>query len=305
MNLEICFACTLPGYPIITEAKISQRAYFKLTSETLRDLDDFISATFKITNLMCFAMDEIVAIKNIWATTPEIQRGVGNDKKHPIPISIYYKSFPFSDKVPKRNWHEMLFSFDTIKADAQQVFNNWVNAYEYLSPAMDLYFSTKAGAQKYLDGKFLALAQGLETYHRRTSSETLMDPESFTALVEEVIKGCPDDHAEWLTGRLMHGNEINLAKRLKRIVEPFKQHLGKSDERNRILRKIVATRNYLTHYNEDLEEEAAKERDLWVLCQKMEAIFNLHFLKVIGFTDEEINSVIKSSHPLNRRLKAI
>ena len=69
----------------------------------------------------------------------------------------------------------MLFNFGAIKTNAQQVFNNWLNSYEYLSPALSLYFSTKAGAQKYLDGKFLALAQGLETHHRRTSSETLMD----------------------------------------------------------------------------------------------------------------------------------
>ena len=69
----------------------------------------------------------------------------------------------------------MLFNFGAIKTNAQEVFNNWLNSYEYLSPALSLYFSTKAGAQKYLDGKFLALAQGLETHHRRTSSETLMD----------------------------------------------------------------------------------------------------------------------------------
>ncbi|AUZ57769.1 hypothetical protein PRJ_1148 [Pseudomonas sp. XWY-1] len=305
MSLEICFAYTPPGFPNITEAKITQRAYFNLKSEALRDIKEFISTAFKITNLMCFAMDEVVTLKNVSATSPEIQSDGGNGKIYRVPISIYYKSIPFSEKAPKKNWHEMLFSFGVIRADAQQVFNNWINAYEYLAPALNLYFSTKTGSQKYLDGKFLALAQGLETYHRRTSSETLMEPGDFEALVAGIIKDCPGEHVGWLSGRLMHGNEINLGKRLKRIVEPFKNHLGKRDQRTKILRKIVDTRNYLTHYSENLKEEAATGRDLWVLCQKMEAIFSLHFLKVIGFTDEEINGVVKNSHPLNKKLKEI
>lgn len=305
MKLEICFACTLPGFPNLTEAKITQRAYFRLESEDLRDLSDFTSIAFKITNLMCFAIDEIVSLKNVSATSSEILRDGGDDKKYPAPISIYYQSIPFSEKIPKKNWHEMLFNFGAIKTNAQQVFNNWLNAYEYLSPALGLYFSTKAGAQKYIDGKFLALAQGLETYHRRTSSETLMDKEPYETLASEILKGCPDEHLDWLKGRLLHGNEINLGKRIKKIIEPFKDHLGTSKERSKLLRKIVDTRNYLTHYSESLHDESAKGRDLWVLCLKMEVIFNLHFLKVIGFTDEEINRVVENCYPLKRKLKEI
>jgi hypothetical protein len=304
IKLEICFAYTLPGFPNITEAKISQRAYFKLSSDQLLDLSVFITIAFKITNLMCFAMDEIVTLKKVKATSSEIQQEI-NGKNYPVPISIFYKSHTFSEKVPTKNWHDMLFSFRAIKSDARQVFNNWINAYEDLAPALGLYFSTKTGAHKYLDGKFLALAQGLETYHRRTSTETLMEKAPFEILVAEVLKGCPEDHVDWLKGRLAHGNEINLGKRLKRIIEPFKNHLGNSGERAKLLRKIVDTRNYLTHYSESLKEASASGSDLWVLCQKMEVIFNLHFLKVIGFTDKEVNHVIANSQPLIRKMNEI
>jgi len=305
MKLEICFAYTLPRFPNLTEAKITQRAYFRLESDGLRDMSDFTSVAFKITNLMCFAMDEIVSIKNVSATSSEIQRDVGDDKTYPVPISIYYQSIPFSEKVTKKNRRDMLFNFGAIKTNAQEVFNNWLNAYKYLSPALNLYFSTKAGAQRYLDGKFLALVQGLETYHRRTSKETLMDKNHFYSLVSEILKGCPKKHIDWLKSRLMYGNEINLGKRINKIIEPFKDHLGTSKERSKLLRKIVDTRNYLTHYSESLHDKSAKGRDLWVLCMKMEAIFNLNFLKVIGFTDEEINEVVENCRPLKQKLKEI
>lgn len=304
MTLEVCFAYTLPGFPNLKEAKITQRAYFKISSSSLCELSEFTTLAFKITNLMCFAMDETVAIKTLSATSNEILRDVG-EKQYPEPIKIYYQSNPYTEKEPSRNWHDMLFTFGTIKSNAKQIFNNWINAYDYLSPALGLYFSTKTGAQKYLDGKFLALAQGLETYHRRTSDETLMAPKEFDALVNIILDSCPEDSIEWLKGRLMHGNEINLGKRIKKIIEPFKQHIGTSKERSKLLRKIVDTRNYLTHYNHEIKDKAANGRELWILCVKMELIFNLHFLKVIGLTDDEIESVVKNCQPLKRKINEI
>ena len=305
MKLEICFAYTLPVFPNLKEAKITQSAYFRLESKSLRELSDFTTVAFKITNLMCFAMDGTVSMKNVSATSSEIQPDGGDDKQRPVPITIYYQSNPYSEIVPKINWHDMQFNFSIIKDSAQQVFNNWINAYEYLSPAFDLYFSTKTGAQKYLEGKFLALAQGLEMYHRRTSEETLMEPKSFKLLVSTVLDGCPDEHFDWLKGRLMHGNEINLRQRLKRIIEPFKDHLGTSRDRDKLLSKIVDTRNYLTHYSDDLEGEAAKGQDLWNLCLKMEVILSLHFLNIIGLTDEEVKGVVENCNLLKRKLKKI
>lgn len=305
MKLEICFAYTLPGFPSTTEAKVTQRVYLKLSSEELRPLSDFTETAYKLTNFLCFAIDTTVALKGLSATSKEIQRDGGNGKQYPVPVKVFYPSIPFTEKAPDKSWHRMLFTYGTIKNNAQNVFNHWLRAYEIMAPALSLYFSTRNGAQKYLDGKFLALAQGLETYHRRTSSEQLMDSSEFDALVSTISENCPDEHAEWLNGRLMHGNEINLGKRLKRIIEPFKDKLGNSKERNKLLRKIVDTRNYLTHYSENLKDNAADGEELWILCQKMEVIFQLHFLKVVGFSDEEIESVVENCYPLKQKINKI
>jgi hypothetical protein len=305
MKLEICFGYTLPGSPTTIEAKITQRAYFKLSSKKLTLLNEFTEIAYKLTNLLCFATDTTVSLKSLVGKSTEIQRDGGNGEKYSVPIKIYYPSIPFSEKEPSTSWHRMLFTYGTIKTNAQDVLNNWLRAYEIMAPALSLYFSTKNGAQKYLDGKFLALAQGLETYHRRTSDEKLMDSSEFETLVSKITESCPDQNMDWLKGRLMHGNEINLGKRLKRIIEPFKDKLGSSRDRSKLLRKIVDTRNYLTHYNEDLKENSADGSELWNLCQKMEVIFQLHFLKVIGFSDEEINSVVENCYPLKQKIKEI
>lgn len=303
MTLKICFTYSLPGFPIQKEAKITQRIYLRLASTELIDLNEFITISFKITNFICFAVGEIVTIKDVSATSSKILREIGNNDTYSPSIKIYYQSIPYSEKEPKVDWHDMLFNYGTIENNFQHIINKWINTYDLLSPAFNLYFSTKAGAQKYLDGKFLALAQGLETYHRRISDEKLMNQQDFEILKSIILKSCPSEHIDWLNGRLMHGNEISLNKRLTRIIEPFKKYLGTSKERSKLLRSIVDTRNYLTHYSESLEKQSAKRKDLYYLCLKMEVIFNLHFLSVIGFNNDEIDKIIKTCRKLNFKLK--
>lgn len=303
MKLYITFTWLLPGFPSQKEAKITQKTYFKLSSEQECSLNDFISVAYKITTLLGFAIDKTVCIEKVTASSEAIRQDIGNEKTVPVSISIYYSSLPFSKNRPKIDWHRMLFRYGQIQNDAERIVNNWFNAYEEIDPALNLYFSTKSGAHKYLDGRFLALAQGLETYHRRTSNMKLMNEDAFEKLTSTLIDQCPEESREWLSGRLRHGNEVSLSSRIKSIIEPFKELLGTSKERNKFIRSIVDTRNYLTHYDESLEKVAVKGKELWVLCMKMEAIFQLHILQILGFTQSEVKAVFDNSYELRQKLK--
>lgn len=223
----------------------------------------------------------------------------------PASISLYYPSLPYTESEPKIDQYGMLFEFGQIRQNAERVVNNWFDAYDEISPVLNLYFSTKTGAHKYLESKFLALAQGLENYHRRTSDEKIMDDHVFKELTESLIKHCPEENREWLAGRLQHGNEMNLGRRLKGIIEPFKEFLGTSKERKKLIRAIVDSRNYLTHYDESLETATTSGEGLYLLCIKMEVVFQLHLLQVLGFTKAEIKSFIDDSYELRRKLGEI
>ena len=107
MKLEICFSCTTPGSSRATEAKITQRVYFKLISEDLRPLCDFTEIAYKLTNFLCFAIDTTVALKDLSVTSKEIQRDSGNGKQYPVLIKVFYSSIPFTEKVPDKSWHRM------------------------------------------------------------------------------------------------------------------------------------------------------------------------------------------------------
>jgi len=303
MNLVITFSWTLPDFPHETEAKITQKTYFKLVSSQERPLDDFISTAYKLTTFLCFAIDKTVCIEQVTLTSKTIRQKIRKRKFRSILIYLYYPSLPCTDDEPKIYRHQMLFRYGQIREDAERIINNWIGAYDIIEPALNLYFSTKTGAQKYLSGKFLALAQGLETYHRRTLNEKLMEEDVFSKLVETIINQCPEECRNWLLGRLQHGNEVNLGRRIKSIIEPFKELIGTKDQRKKLIRSIVDTRNYLTHFDQSLASTAERGEGLWALCLKVEAIFQLHFLQVLGFTEDEIRSLFNESQQLQLKLK--
>ena len=302
MQLSVTFGWTAPGGYPIKEAGVSQKAYFELASQKALELDDFISVVRKITHFLYFAMDQTVSLDSMSATSNNLRRDVGEGKTRAIPINIYYPSWPYSKDEPETN-RGKLFEFKEIQDDAERIINNWIEAYEKITPAFNLYFLAKMGMQTYLEERFMALAQGLEAYHRRTSYEKQMDEAEFEELVKNLIDQCPEEKKKWLRGKLQYGNELSLRNRIKKLIESFKDIIGTGKERRELIESIVVTRNYLTHYDLSLESKAAKDKELWPLCLKMELLFQLHILRLIGFSREQIDSLLANSIPLRQKLK--
>ena len=264
----------------IKEARISQKTYFTLISQAARELDDFISVIRKITHFLYFAMDQVVSLDSMSAAVDNLHQDLGRDPAGPVQVDIYYPSWPYSKDEPEIQQHEMLFGFEQIQSDAGRIINNWIEAYEKINPTFDLYFSTQIG-QPYLTVKFLTLVQGLEAYHHREKS------------------------LEAYRWRKKGDRELYLREKIEDVIEPFKGVIGNEDKRYKLIDEIVNTRNYLTHYNPEKESKAAKDEDLLPLCRKMELLFQLHFLQLIGFRREQIDSLLANSIPLRRKLELL
>jgi hypothetical protein len=251
--------------------------------------------------LLGFAVDSTVTISDVSATSNEIVMEISEGKTRPVTIKLYYPSLPFSNDAPKIDIHKMLFRFSDIRGNAEHVFNKWLNTYSVILPSIELYFSAVSGAHKYLDGKFLALAQGLETYHRRTSDETVRDESAFRSMVASLLWSCPKENRKWLRGRLYQGNELSLNQRIKKIIGPYKSFFGNLTQQKRFIRGVVNTRNYYTHYSEELEKDAVKGSELRLLCQKMEAVFQLHLLQQLGFEESDIQRILSDNYKLKQK----
>lgn len=304
-DLRIKFRYSLPGPVIGTEAKISQYAYFSISSPEDRDISDFIEIAFKITSFLCFATDATVSLKDVKVFGSSCIQTTPDNKKYSLTIKLYYKSTPFAEAPPKVSYHSLLFSHKQIEINAQEILQRWLQAYTVIDPVLWLYFSNRYGHYHYLEGRFLALAQAIETYHRRTNDDVLMDVLVFRSLVATTLRNCPKANRRWLHGRIIRGNELPLGKRLKNIIEPFKKYFGSSSDRNKLIRNIVDTRNYLTHYSNESKSKALQGVSLYVLCEQLEGIIQLHLLSQLGFSETEIEGILKSNDQLRQKVKKI
>ena len=285
-----------------TEVRINQKAYISLKSKKLRPIEYFLDLVSKLHNFLCFAIDKTVSLDSVTGYSSEITQEIWEGKKDEIQIEGYYRSVPYSEIETEIHWSDMLFSYKEVADEFEEILTKWIENYEIYGPAFNLYFASVFSGQKYLEWKFLSLAQGIETLHRRNSQEMEMPEEEFIKIKENVLEVIPDEKQKWLAVRLKHANELSLRKRIKQMIKPFKDLFGNGRERDLFIRKVVDTRNYLTHYDSGLETEAASRKSLWKLCMKLEALFQLHFLRLIGMDIESIKSIANKNPTLRHKL---
>ncbi|APG86365.1 hypothetical protein SAMCCGM7_pA0026 (plasmid) [Sinorhizobium americanum CCGM7] len=298
VDLSIDFTSSTPSGANITSANVNQTSFLRLKTNSEMSPTFFFELSEKLRNFVSLACDAPVAIYDVEARNSTIKDGA-----RPAKMKLYYGTVNHPDNEAVLQRHKLLFKYSDCIGNFADILQSWIKSYDTLKPVMNLYFASKAGAHKYLDGKFLSLAQAVETLHRRTSAETVMPFDVFEGVVENILNTCPETHREWLASRLTYANEISLSQRLKRLLEDCSDHFGSAKERKKLARFAVNTRNYLTHYDESLADKIARGRNMWILCMKLEALLQLHFLRQLCFSKQAISKVANDSHFLPKKLK--
>ena len=304
IELKFTFSGTLPSIPAITEARITQKAHISLISKDLRPIEYFLDLIFKLHNFLRFAIDEAISIDSMTGYSSEITKEFEEGKNYEVPIKIYYQAPPYSEEKQKIIWPNMLFLYRDVANQFGEVLVKWIEHYEIHESAFNLYFVSKSGAQNYLESKFLSLVQGVEALHRKMSQETKISEEKFNKLVKNILETVPDDEEKLIIkSGLEYANELSLRRRIKLMLDPFKYFFHNNKERESFVNEVANTRNYLTHYSSELKAKAAVEaNDLWRLCLKLEALFQLHFLGLIGMDLESIKSIVNENRALRDKL---
>ena len=291
MQLEITFDIGNTSSQSPWERGVSQKAYFKLVSGDAQELRQFLSIAHKIVDLLCFTINETVSLESMSATSNGITQIIGEDITRPAKINIYDPSvYYYSKDQPKIDRNQMLFGFSDIQDGAERMINKWIESYEQYEHTFNLYFLAQLRPQPSLEVRFLSLIQGLEAYHRKSCDDKYMEDDEFKTIRRRVIKEFPKKDRNWFGARLNYANELTLRDRIRRMVDAFNNFFSE-EEKTLLINLIVDTRNYLTHYDSVLESDAAKGEDLYILCLKMELLFELHFLYLMGFSAEQIQSI--------------
>lgn len=145
----------------------------------------------------------------------------------------------------------------------------------------------------YLNLKFLSMVQALESYHRRAVSNKELPEDDHKERVARIMNAAPSEHKKWLKEKLNYSNEPRLRERLKDLSDTFHVTIKNLiPDRKYFINKVIDTRNYMTHYDEDLKEKSAKEIELFIITEQLRSIVEMCLMKEIGFNSKEIDNLI-------------
>ena len=264
IELNFRFGMSLSGLDFPhTKMSITQTPEVILTLREPKPIEYFKSLIFKLRNFFSFAIDETVEIDFI---TGYLERETENGKKYQMPIDVYGQIGSHSETKPEIYRHNILFTYPDIDGRCEEVLAKWLESHQIFETAFNIYFSSRYDASKYLDIKFLLLIRGMEALREGTEKS----------------------------------NRPSLKQQIRAIVEPFPQWFGDQNESSQFVNKVINTRGYLTHHDIKYELQAARGEDLWKLYERLEALFQLHLLKLIGV---DIDSIVKKTERLRSKLQ--
>jgi hypothetical protein len=160
-----------------------------------------------------------------------------------------------------------------------------------------LYFLAAYGHNNYIEGRFLALVQAVEAFHRRFADGVYVLPEVFDqqvapALIAAIPGGLDASLVESLKSRIRFGNEYSLRKRLRLLFREHEQALEKVvPDAERFIDPIVEQRNAFTPFPEDQAQLRPNTEDWLRYNFVLRALLDFCFLKAMGLSDETVRDL--------------
>jgi hypothetical protein len=243
--------------------EISQKAALHLRFAKRANHRTVFERVGQVRNFLSLAVGRSVSILSVTGYLNDYTHG---NTSFPRPIEMYWQ-IPHNPEPPTRRRHftEMLFTLDETQTEMSSVLKRWFRRQPHLEPVFNLFFGTLYNPGLYLEVKFLAYAQAIETYDYR---------------------------------RRRKAGRIHLAQRMRDVLAQYrtvsKRIVGSQQaDLDEFIKRFTDSRNYYTHYTPNLESKAAKGAALLLLCIQLQTIIEMSLLRELGFTAQAIIEMLE------------
>jgi len=262
-NLSIEFDIIRPQwFKMIREPYMKHMSFVILNFSFAKSFNEIIEIINHIQYFLSFAINRPI--------TPIVLQGIVAKKEGEESIKELITVFNETKNIPIKIENilhfDMFFLFDEVSINFEEILNNWIEKGEILESVYDLYFSTIYQPGMRLRYKFLSRIYALEIYHRNRKRNYELDSYEHENRISEIMGNIPEKHKEWLRNKLLYSNEPTLRKRITELIEDNYFILKEViEEKEKFIQKLIITRNYFVHYNEQLKNQSAKEVELSLL----------------------------------------
>ncbi|WP_430626543.1 HEPN domain-containing protein [Sulfobacillus thermotolerans] len=235
---------------------------FHITFDKGETLDTLLSMSFDLGNFLTVLFGQATYVQTV-----ELK----HDTKTTDSVKVFYSTLPkrLLDKIHRDHF---VVPFSVFQSTASLIVPQWFDNLDTYRPVIGLYTATIFGVTQFSEFSFLALIQGIESYHRRRfPARQYMAPDDYRTAIAEWVSQIPSfisnsSHRQSLKNKVTFGYEYSLRKRLKEllgVISPGeKAAIVSNYDEQPFIQKIVDTRNYLTHYTEELAILTAQGSEL-------------------------------------------
>lgn len=202
----------------------------------------------------------------------------------------------------------LFFYHEHLREKFEQILDTWFSFNDIRRDAVDLAMDAIRDREQSLRSRFLLAAQALEAISRATTSSLYMDATDFNEVARELGEAIPDriddDHRASLWNRIRFGNEFSLRKRLTALLETLPEEARDAVCANatRFIGEVVDTRNYYTHYTDELRDKALCDEGVYWATEQLLLLARLLLLAELGIDARESVSRMKSHWRIQQRI---
>lgn len=209
-------------------------------------------------------------------------------------IKMIYQYDLYSSKYKIRRQHQHLVRYQDIAGIYPEVIKSWFEKYKEIEPVFSLMLYSFKDKNRFRVEKFIDIVRAIETYHRRTLKSTRFPQSEYEQLVCRILSDVQISKEEklWLEGKLKYGNEITLHKRIKELINKSNTTLLNDSNRSigKFCQRVVDSRNYYTHYDENLASKALTGKELFDVNQKLMVLLFSDILNLLEIDSSQYES---------------
>lgn len=278
------------------DISIIQTTYFNVSFYGgEKDINEVMGISYILQNFITFAVSKPVKVLKFIGQSDKSITSF-EDIKYNNQIEILYNSISEDVDISYVDPYFMLFTYADIKSKSQSILKRWIKKSDTLDTVFSLYFSTLYKSDTFLNLRFLSLVQAIESYHRRTSSNTEIDFKSHKKRLQDIYSNLSPKNKEWLEQKLRYSHEPSLRNRLKSIFAKYNDILAQLVNKSKFVDDVVNTRNYNVHYDKELRDKSKRSSELIDICDVLKVMIELCFFTELGFTKTQYSSLIKKSY---------
>lgn len=278
--------------------ELRAKSFVTITPDAQEPLDWFIKQIWRFCYLLTLVTDEVVSPTGV-------EVFLDGDK---YPGWHLYQVSKERDKDADKSTPVFLFHLAHLVDNFEPILRQWFSVDDTLLNSIHLTMDAQRNPDHSVQGRFLLLAHAVEVISRATTSSEYMSNSDYESVKNDLVAAIPSrvgsDHRASLKNKIKYGNEYSFHKRVKLLIESLPASAQDVVCRDPVAfaRGVSETRNYYTHFTDELRPKALPPVPLYWASEKLSFLMRIVLLRYLNIPVELTVERMKEHHRLLQRI---